>query len=132
VNGVNVANSASKFSIHRKNGNDPGFLIAVTPLLLTCNAADRIQFEVSSSTGQTKIASYPTQINPTTPAIPAVIANVQQVSSIVIPNDITGTANNANYLGGYSANSYIKLSTLKSVVANSTSFADFQTRIANL
>jgi hypothetical protein len=118
VNGVNVANSASKFSIHRKNGNDPGFLIAVTPLLLTCNAADRIQFEVSSSTGQTKIASYPTQIDPTTPAIPAVIANVQQVSSIVIPNDITGTANNANYLGGYAANTYATTATTNTIATN--------------
>ena len=133
VNGVNVANSGSKFSVNRKNNaNDPGSLIAVTPFMLTLNAADRVQFEVASSAGQTKIASYPTQINPTTPAIPAVIVNVNQVSSIVIPNDIAGTANNASNLGGFSANSYIRLSTLKSVVASSTSFADFQTRIANL
>jgi hypothetical protein len=133
VNGVNLANTGSKFTVHKKeNSNEPGSLIAVTPFLLTLNAADRVQFEIASTSGITKIASYPAQINPVMPAIPAVIVNVQQTSSIVIPNDIAGTANNANYLGGYSANSYIKLSTLKSVVANSTSFADFQTRIANL
>jgi hypothetical protein len=44
----------------------------------------------------------------------------------------TGTANNASYLGGQAANTYINLSALKSLVANSTSFADFQSRISNL
>ena len=44
----------------------------------------------------------------------------------------TGTANNASYFGGLPASSYINLSTLKSLVANSTSFADFQSRISNL
>jgi len=107
INGTDQTNTNSRFSVNRKNtGQDPGSLIAVTPFMMTVNAGDRVQVMHSSEGGHVKLVSYAAGTTPTVPSTPAVIINVEQVSGIVIPDNISGTANNATNLGGFSANQY--------------------------
>jgi len=123
INGTDQTNTNSRFSVNRKNtGQDPGSLIAVTPFMVTVNAGDRVQVMHSSEGGHVKLVSYAAGTTPTVPGTPAVIVNVEQVSGIVIPDNISGTANNALYLSGIAANQYAYANGVASLTSNNISF----------
>ena len=131
-NGVDIDNTNSIYDINRKStSNNPSQLIAVTPFQVTLNAGDKIQVATTSSTGNVKLASFPAQTGPNVPATPAVIVNVEQVASVVTPVNITGSSNNASYLGGYAANQYAYANSLSAYQTTAGLFANVATLAAN-
>ena len=131
-NGTDLTDTNSIFYVNRKNtGSINGELIAVTPFQVTVSAGDSIQVMTTTSTGQTTIVTIPAQTNPAVPRTPAVIVNVSQVASIVIPNDIAGSSNNASYLGGYAANQYAYANSLSAYQTTAGLSANVATLAAN-
>ena len=81
INGQNVANTSSIFSIAAKAGGGTATrLIATSPILFAANANDAIQI-ASAVIGSNKVSmnSYPAIVSPAIPAVPAVINYIQQV-----------------------------------------------------
>lgn len=85
-NEADVPNSASVFTIPaRKTSNDPGKLIAITPLFLGANTGDRIQVVTSAPySNNISIVTIPaTTANSTVPTIPQVPATIVMINQVV-------------------------------------------------
>ena len=82
VNGVNVANSNSKFSIPNKHGGVNGNLIGALNLFLTMQDGDYVQLYWRTSDTSIKLEHFAAASSPSRPATPSVIATMAFVSSI--------------------------------------------------
>jgi hypothetical protein len=86
-NGTDIAESNSIFTATSKqNGN--GYLIAVTPYLITVAAGDYVQIVWSSDNTVTTIVTTAAQTNPTVPITPGVIVLVNPVTALIVPTTV--------------------------------------------
>ncbi len=82
INGVNVANTNSKFSVPNKHGGVNGNLIAALNLFLTMQAGDYVELYWRTSDIGVTVEYSSSGSSPTRPATPSVIATMAFVSSI--------------------------------------------------
>lgn len=85
VNGTNVSNSNSKFSVPNKHGGVDGHLIAALNLFLPMNAGDYVELYWHTDDTGVKIEQIPAASSPTRPATPSVIATMVFVSALPEP-----------------------------------------------
>jgi hypothetical protein len=76
-----VEDTSTVFSIPRKkSNNDPGKLVAVTPLFFTANTGDTIQIMAASPDDTTvTMVTIPAGTTPTIPRTPAVITTINEI-----------------------------------------------------
>jgi hypothetical protein len=82
INGTNLANSNSRFSVPNKHGGVNGHLIAALNLFLTLQAGDYVQLYWHTDNTGVLVEQIPAASTPTRPATPSVIATMVFVSSI--------------------------------------------------
>ena len=82
VNGVNLDNSNSKFSVPNSHGGIDGHLIAALNLFLTMQTGDYVELYWHTDSTNVLIEHLPAASSPTRPATPSVIATMVFVSSI--------------------------------------------------
>ena len=82
VNGVNLSNSNSKFSVPNSHGGTDGHLIAALNLFLTMNAGDYVELYWHTDNINVFIQHIPAASSPTRPATPSVIATISFVSAL--------------------------------------------------
>lgn len=81
VNGVDVANSASRVTIaSRENESTPASALMAANVFLSLNANDKVTMKWLSVDGHGSIVTYPASASPLYPAAPAMILTVNQVS----------------------------------------------------
>ena len=81
VNGVDVANSASRVTIaSRENDTTPASALMAANVFLVLNANDKVTMRWLSVDGHGSIVTYPPSASPLYPASPAMILTVNQVS----------------------------------------------------
>ena len=87
-NGSDIADSNSRFTIPSKSNNN-GYLIAVTPYLVTVAAGDYVQIVWSAEDNTTtKIETLAAGTTPTVPRTPGVIVLVNPVTSLIAPTTV--------------------------------------------
>jgi hypothetical protein len=87
-NGADIADSNSRFTIPSKSNNN-GYLIAVTPYLVTVAAGDYVQIVWSAEDNTTtKIETLAAGTTPTVPRTPGVIVLVNPVTSLIAPTTV--------------------------------------------
>jgi hypothetical protein len=76
-----VEDTSTVFSIpHKKSNNDPGKLVAVTPLFFTANTGDTIQIMAASPDDTTvTMVTIPAGTTPIIPRTPAVITTINEI-----------------------------------------------------
>ena len=85
-NGVDIANSNSRFGLAQRKGvGDPYHIIGALNFLATVQAADYIQLMWCTSSVDARIEYYVAGTSPTRPAIPSVILTATRVSDVVPP-----------------------------------------------
>lgn len=82
VNGTNLANSNSRFSVPNRHGGVDGHLIAALNLFLTMQANDYVELYWHTDNTNVYIEQINAASSPTRPATPSVIATMSFVSSI--------------------------------------------------
>jgi hypothetical protein len=82
VNGTDLSNSNSRFSVPNSHGGTDGHLIAALNLFLTLQAGDYVQLYWHTNNTGVKVEQIPAASTPTRPATPSVIATMVFVSSI--------------------------------------------------
>lgn len=82
VNGTNLSNSNSRFSVPNSHGGTDGHLIAALNLFLTLQAGDYVELYWHTDNTNVSIQYLPAATTPTRPATPSVIATMTFVSSI--------------------------------------------------
>lgn len=82
INGTNVSNSNSVFSVPNKHGGVDGHLIAALNLFLPMQAGDYVELYWHTSNVAVTIEHLVAGTSPTRPATPSVIATMAFVSSI--------------------------------------------------
>jgi len=82
INGTNLDNSNSKFSVPNSHGGTDGHLIAALNLFLTMQAGDYVELYWHTDSTDVLIEHLPAASSPTRPATPSVIATMAFVSSI--------------------------------------------------
>lgn len=82
VNGTNLDNSNSKFSVPNSHGGTDGHLIAALNLFLTMQTGDYVELYWHTDSTNVLIEHLPAASSPTRPATPSVIATMVFVSSI--------------------------------------------------
>jgi hypothetical protein len=87
-NGSDIADSNSRFTIPSKQDNN-GYLIAVTPYLVTVAAGDYVQIVWSAEDNTTtKIETLAAGTTPTVPRTPGVIVLVSPVTALIVPTTV--------------------------------------------
>jgi hypothetical protein len=81
VNGANVGNSNSRFSIPNSHGGIDGHLIAALNFLVTMNASDYVEIMWCTNNTSVSIQHLASAVSPTRPATPSVIATMTFVSN---------------------------------------------------
>lgn len=76
LNGSNIANSNSRFSIPAKHGGTNGHAIITSPLVLGITAGQYVELMWSTTSTSVYIHTYPAAASPTRPVIPGVIVGV--------------------------------------------------------
>ena len=82
INGTNLANSNSRFSVPNSHGGVDGHLIAALNLFLPLNAGDYVELYWCTNDVGVKIEYIPAASSPTRPATPSVIATMSFVSAL--------------------------------------------------
>ena len=82
VNGTNVDNSNSRFSVPNSHGGTDGHLIAALNLFLSMEAGDYVELYWATTDVAVSVEHLPSASSPTRPATPSVIATMAFVSSI--------------------------------------------------
>ena len=82
VNGTNLANSNSRFSVPNRHGGVDGHLIAALNLFLTMQANDYVELYWHTDNTNVYIEQINAASSPTRPATPSVIATMAFVSSV--------------------------------------------------
>ena len=82
VNGTNVDNSNSQFSVPNSHGGVDGHLIAALNLFLSMQAGDYVELYWATTNTAVTIEHLPAAVSPTRPETPSVIATMAFVSSI--------------------------------------------------
>lgn len=82
VNGVNLDNSNSRFSVPNSHGGTDGHLIAALNLFLTMQTGDYVELYWHTDNTNVFIEQINAASSPTRPATPSVIATMSFVSSI--------------------------------------------------
>ena len=82
INGTNVANSNSRFSVPNSHGGVDGHLIAALNLFLTMQAGDYVELYWHTTNTAVSVEYLSSGSSPTRPATPSVIATMAFVSSI--------------------------------------------------
>lgn len=78
-NGVDIANSNSRFAVAAKHGSINGHIIAALNIFVDCAANDYIQLVHSTDASTIRLEHFVAGTSPTRPAIPSVILTVNQV-----------------------------------------------------
>lgn len=81
INGTNLDNSNSKFSVPNSHGGTDGHLIAALNLFLPMQASDYVELYWCTNDLGVKIEHIPAASSPTRPATPSVIATMSFVSA---------------------------------------------------
>lgn len=82
INGTNVANSNSRFSVPNSHGGVDGHLIVALNLFLTMQAGDYVELYWHTTNTAVSVEYLSSGSSPTRPATPSVIATMAFVSSI--------------------------------------------------
>jgi len=82
INGTDVANSNSRFSVPNRHGGVDGHLIAALNLFLTMQAGDYVELYWHTTNTAVSVEYLSAGSSPTRPATPSVIATMSFVSSI--------------------------------------------------
>jgi len=82
INGTDVANSNSRFSVPNRHGGVDGHLIAALNLFLTMQAGDYVELYWHTTNTAVSVEYLSSGSSPTRPATPSVIATMAFVSSI--------------------------------------------------
>jgi hypothetical protein len=82
VNGSNVSNTNSKFSVPNSHGGTDGHLIAALNVFLSMQSGDYVELYWATNNTGVRIEHIPAASSPTRPATPSVIATMSFVSSI--------------------------------------------------
>jgi len=82
VNGTNLDNSNSKFSVPNSHGGTDGHLIAALNLFLPMQASDYVELYWHTDDTNVLIEHLPAASSPTRPATPSVIATMSFVSAL--------------------------------------------------
>ncbi|NDF99683.1 MAG: hypothetical protein EB101_12345, partial [Chitinophagia bacterium] len=82
VNGTNVDNSNSRFSVPNRHGGTDGHLIAALNLFLSMESGDYVELYWATTNTAVTIEHLPAAVSPTRPETPSVIATMAFVSSI--------------------------------------------------
>jgi len=82
INGTNVANSNSRFSVPNSHGGVDGHLIAALNLFLSMEAGDYVELYWHTTNTAVSVEYLSSGSSPTRPATPSVIATMAFVSSI--------------------------------------------------
>lgn len=82
INGTNLDNSNSRFSVPNRHGGVDGHLIAALNLFLPLNAGDYVELYWCTNDVGVKIEHIPAASSPTRPATPSVIATMSFVSAL--------------------------------------------------
>ena len=82
INGTNVANSNSRFSVPNSHGGVDGHLIAALNLFLSMEAEDYVELYWHTTNTAVSVEYLSSGSSPTRPATPSVIATMAFVSSI--------------------------------------------------
>jgi len=82
VNGTNVDNSNSRFSVPNRHGGVDGHLIAALNLFLSMESGDYVELYWATTNTAVTVEYLPSAASPTRPATPSVIATMAFVSSI--------------------------------------------------
>lgn len=82
LNGTNVDNSNSRFSVPNRHGGVDGHLIAALNLFLSMEAGDYVELYWATTNTAVTIEHLPAAVSPTRPETPSVIATMAFVSSI--------------------------------------------------
>ena len=82
VNGTNVDNSNSRFSVPNRHGGIDGHLIAALNLFLSMESGDYVELYWATTNTAVTIEHLPAAASPTRPETPSVIATMAFVSSI--------------------------------------------------
>jgi hypothetical protein len=82
INGTNIANSNSRFSVPNRHGGVDGHLIAALNLFLTMQAGDYVELYWHTTNTAVSVEYLSAGSSPTRPATPSVIATMSFVSSI--------------------------------------------------
>ncbi len=85
INGTNVPNTNSKFSVPNSHGGTDGHLIAALNLFLSMNAGDYVELYWRTDNTSVKIEQINAASSPTRPATPSVIATMVFVSALPEP-----------------------------------------------
>lgn len=81
VDGVDVPNSATSITVQqRKTSNIYGYAVAAWNIFLDLNAGQYIEIVWLPSSTQVTLEHLPASVSPAYPAIPSIIATVQQVA----------------------------------------------------
>lgn len=82
INGTNLSNSNSRFSVPNSHGGVDGHLIAALNLFLPLNTGDYVELYWHTDDLGVSIEHFPAASSPTRPETPSVIATMAFVSSI--------------------------------------------------
>jgi len=82
INGTNLDNSNSKFSVPNSHGGTNGHLIAALNLFLPMQASDYVELYWHTDDTNVLIEHLPAASSPTRPATPSVIATMSFVSAL--------------------------------------------------
>ena len=82
LNGTNISNSNSRFSVPNSHGGVDGHLIAALNLFLSMEAGDYVELYWATTNTAVTIEHLPAASSPTRPETPSVIATMSFVSSI--------------------------------------------------
>ena len=82
INGTNIANSNSRFSVPNSHGGVDGHLIAALNLFLSMEAGDYVELYWHTTNTAVSVEYLSSGSSPTRPATPSVIATMAFVSSI--------------------------------------------------
>ena len=82
INGTDLANSNSRFSVPNSHGGVDGHLIAALNLFLSMQAGDYVELYWHTTNTSVSVEHLPSGSSPTRPATPSVIATMAFVSSI--------------------------------------------------
>lgn len=80
VDGVDIADSRSQFSIPGRHGSDNGSLVAVTNYLSTYIGTEEIQLMWQAESSDISIETIPAGTTPTSPVSPGVIVTVARIA----------------------------------------------------
>ena len=82
INGSNVSNTNSRFSVPNSHGGTDGHLIAALNVFLSMQPGDYVELYWATNNTGVRIEHIPAASSPTRPATPSVIATMSFVSSI--------------------------------------------------